>query len=72
MAQRLSPQAVSANELVRRAEESFTGWPRDRELKFYDVVHYLVFYEYTLLDPPRRGTMTNMGAAVAQAIPDDC
>ena len=44
VAQRLGPQAVRANELVRRAEESFTDWPRDRELKFSHVVHYLVFY----------------------------
>jgi hypothetical protein len=72
VAQRLSPQAVSANELVRRAEESFTDWPRDRELRFRDVVHYLVFYEYTLLDTARRGTMTNMGGVVAKVIPDDC
>ena len=72
VAQRLGPQASRANELVRRAEESFTDWPRDRELKFRHVVHYLVFYEYTLLDPARRGTMTNMGAVVAQVIPDDC
>jgi len=72
VAQRLAPQVVSASELVRRAEESFTDWPRERELKFRDVVHYLVFYEYTLLDPARRGTMTNMGAVVTQVIPDDC
>jgi len=70
VAQRLGPQAVRANELVRRAEESFTDWPRDRELKFSHVGHYLVFYEYTLLDPARRGTMTNMGAVVAKVIPE--
>jgi len=72
VAQRLGPQAVRANELVRRAEESFTDWPADRDLKFRHVVHYLVFYEYTLLDPARGGTMTNMGAVVAQVIPADC
>jgi len=72
VAQRLGPQAIRANELVRRAEESFTDWPVHRALKFRHVAHYLVFYEYTLLDPARRGTMTNMGAVVAQVIPDDC
>jgi hypothetical protein len=71
VAQRLGPQAVRADELVRRAEESFTDWPVDRDLKFRHVVHYLVFYEYTMLDPARRGTMTNMGAVVAQFIPED-
>jgi len=72
VAQRLGPQAVRANELIRRAEESFTDWPVERALKFRHVVQYLVFYEYTLLDPARRGTMTNMGGVVAQVIPDDC
>lgn len=71
VAQRLRPQAVRANELVRRAEESFTDWPVERELQFRHVVHYLIFYEYTLLDPARRGTKTNIGAVVAQVIPED-
>jgi hypothetical protein len=69
VAQRLGPQAGRAGELVRRAEESFTDWPVDRNLQFRHVVHYLVFYEYTLLDPARRGTMTNMGTVVAKIIP---
>jgi hypothetical protein len=71
VAQRLGPQAVRAESLVRRAEESFTHWPVDRDLQFRHVVHYLIFYEYTLLDPARKSTMTNMGAAVAQVIPED-
>jgi len=71
VAQRLGPQAVRAEELVRRAEESFTDWPSERDLQFRHVVHYLIFYEYTLLDPARKSTMTNMGAAVAQVIPED-
>lgn len=71
VAQRLGPQAVRAEELVRRAEESFTDWPAERDLQFRHVVHYLIFYEYTLLDPARKSTKTNMGAAVAQVIPED-
>lgn len=71
VAQRLGPQAVRAEELVRRAEQSFTHWPAERDLQFRHVVHYLIFYEYTLLDPARKSTMTNMGAAVAQVIPED-
>jgi|SRR5215472_493219 len=71
VAQRLGPQAVRADELVRRAEESFADWPVDQDLKFRHVVHYLAFYEYTLLDPARRGTMTNMGVVVAKVIPED-
>jgi hypothetical protein len=71
VAQRLGPQAVRAEHLIRRAEESFTDWPVERDLQFRHVAHYLIFYEYTLLDPARKSTKTNMGAAVAQVIPED-
>ena len=71
VAQRLGPQAGRAGELVRRAEESFTHWPADRELKFRDVVHYLIFDECMRLGTAREGTKTNMGVVVARVIPDD-
>jgi len=71
VAQRLGPQAGRAGELVRRAEESFTDWPADRELKFRDVVHYLIFDECMRLGTAREGTKTNMGVVVARVIPDD-
>jgi len=71
VAQRLGPQAGRATEIVRRAEESFTDWPADRELKFRDVVHYLIFDEYTRMGTVREGTKTNMGVVVARVIPDD-
>ena len=71
VARHLGPQAGRATEIVRRAEESFTDWPADRELKFRDVVHYLVFDEYTRQGTAREGTKTNMGVVVARVIPDD-
>jgi hypothetical protein len=71
VAQHLGPQAGRAGELVRRAEKSFTDWPADRELKFRDVVHYLIFDEYMRLATSREGTKTNMGVAVARVIRDD-
>jgi hypothetical protein len=71
VARYLGPQAISADALVRRAEESFTDWPVERELQFRHVVHYLVFYEYTLQGPARQGTKTNMGAVVARVIPEE-
>ena len=71
VAQRLGPQASRAAEVIRRAEESFTDWPVDRELKFRDVVHYLIFDEYTRMGMAREGTKTNMGVVVARVNPDD-
>jgi hypothetical protein len=71
VAQRLGPQSGRSGEIVRRAEESFTDWPSDRELKFRDVVHYLIFDEYVHLANAREGTRTNMGVVVGRIIPDD-
>ena len=71
VAQRLGPQAGRAAELVRRAEESFTDWPVERELKFRRVVHYFIFDEYSRLGNSRARTKTNMGLIVARVIPEE-
>jgi hypothetical protein len=63
--------SISAVEIVRRAEESFADWPVERELRFRDVVHYLIFDEYMRAGKARDGTKTNMGVVVARIIPDD-
>src|SRR5436305_1702426 len=56
---------------VLRAEESFTDWPVERELRFSHVVHYQIFDEYRLQAPARHGTRTNIGEVVARIIPDE-
>ncbi len=71
VAQRLAPDHQRAEEIVRRAEESFTHWPVDRELRFRSVVHYLVFDEYMRGANARKGTKTNMGGAIASVIPEE-
>jgi hypothetical protein len=71
VAQRLGPQANRAAEIVRRAEESFTDWPVERELRFRHVVHYLIFEEYTHGGKAREGTRINMGGVVARIVPED-
>ena len=71
VAQRLGPQEARAAEIVRRAQESFADWPVERELKFRDVVHYLIFDEYMRTGKAREGTKTNMGVVVADIIPDE-
>ena len=62
---------VSATEIVRRAEESFADWPVERDLRFRDVVHYLIFDEYMHAGKARAGTKTNMGAVVARIIREE-
>ncbi|SRR6266436_4913790 len=71
VARRLGPDATSATDVVRRAEESFTDWPVERELSFRHVVHYQIFNEYTRQGPARQGTRTNIGEAVARIIPEE-
>ncbi len=71
VARRLGPDATSAADVVLRAEESFTDWPVERELRFRHVVHYQIFAEYTRQGPARQGTRTNLGEAVARIIPEE-
>jgi hypothetical protein len=62
---------ISAAEIVRRAEESFADWPVEREPRFRDVVHYLIFDEYMRAGKAREGTKTNMGEVVSRIIPEE-
>jgi hypothetical protein len=66
-----SDSSLSAAEIVRRAQESFADWPRDRELKFRDVAHYQIFDEYMRQSEVRVGTRTDFRVAVARIIPDE-
>jgi hypothetical protein len=59
-----------ANSVLRRAEQSFASWPRERELTFADVVHYLAVSEY-LTGDERFATRINMGQLIAGRIPSE-
>jgi hypothetical protein len=71
IARRLGSDGRRAAEIVLRAEESFTDWPVERELRFRHVAHYIVFDEFTRSGQARKGTRTNMGAMVAHIIPEE-
>jgi hypothetical protein len=43
----------------------------EREVRFRDVVHYLIFDEYMRAGKARAGTKTNMGEVVARIIPEE-
>ena len=62
---------LSAVQIVRLAEESFVDWPRERQVKFRDVVHYQIFDEYMRQGEVRTGTRSNIGVVVARIIPDE-
>jgi len=57
--------------MLRRAEESFCDWPSGRDLKFHDLVQYVVIDEYLRSHVATVGTRTNMLRVVARVIPQD-
>jgi hypothetical protein len=61
----------SAAGAIRRAEQSFCEWPTERDLKFREVVKYLIIDEYIKSHAEKRGTYTSMEAMVSWVIPKD-
>jgi hypothetical protein len=59
-----------ANSILRRAEQSFALWPKERELTFADVVHYMAVSEY-LTGDDRFATRIDMGRLIAGRVPAD-
>ncbi len=57
--------------VLRRAEESFCDWPSGSDLKFHDLVQYVVIDEYLRSHVGTVGTRTNMVKVVARIIPHD-
>jgi hypothetical protein len=57
--------------VLRRAEQSFCDWPSGRDLRFLDLVLYVVVDEYLRSHVATLGTQTNMGKIVARVIPAD-
>jgi hypothetical protein len=62
-------EASAARVILQRAEASFAMWPADRDLKFMDVLKYLVISEYLVSHPKRGGTSINMARIIEQVIP---
>jgi hypothetical protein len=63
--------ARTADALIRHAEQSFTEWPVARDLRFQDVVHYLVYDAYMRQYRSRHWTLADIGQVVASVIPRD-
>jgi hypothetical protein len=61
----------AARGVLRRAHQRFCEWPFERELRFRDVVHYVVIDEYLRSHLNNLGTHTDMGKVVARLIPHD-
>ena len=60
-----------AARVLRRAEQSFCDWPSGRDLRFRDLVQYIVIDEYLRSHAATLGTRTNMLKSVARTIPEN-
>jgi hypothetical protein len=62
--------ATAVARVLRRATESLCDWPSGRDLRFRDLVQYVVTTEYLHAHVTRLGTQTDMGKTIARVIPD--
>ena len=62
---------AAADTLIDQAEESFASWPVPREVKFCDVVHFVVVSEFLASHGNSRWIHANVGREVASEIPDN-
>ena len=56
--------------IIAGAENSFAIWPVERELRFRDVVQYLVVYQCLEAEPRVLGTRTQLTTIIEEEIPD--
>jgi hypothetical protein len=56
--------------VLRGAEQSLCDWPSGRDLRFRELVQYIVIHEYLRSHAAALGTRTNMLRAVARVIPE--
>jgi hypothetical protein len=61
-------QRETALAYVRHAVDSFAAWPANREVRFRDVVAYIIFDEL-VLSKQRPGTRADIEAVVASIVP---
>ena len=55
-------------QVLARAQESFCTWPISRELRFRDVVHYVVVSDYLRAHPKKLGMQSNLTITIGRII----
>ena len=71
LVQRFGLDLKVARCVLQRVRRSFCEWPRRRELRFRDLVNYLVMEEYMQAHSTKIGTYTDMRRMVSRIIPLD-
>jgi hypothetical protein len=71
VSQRLACDMTRAREVVRMADVSFAQWPEERDVRFRDVVNYLIVHEILGKDPKAMGTQSNIDRIIRDSIPKE-
>ena len=70
----LASRGLSLNaitQVLAHAQESFCTWPISRDLRFRDVVHYVVVTDYLRAHPQKVGIQTNLTTTIGRIISKD-
>jgi len=55
-------------QVLAHARESFCTWPISRDLRFRDVVHYVVVTDYLRAHPKKVGVQTNLTITIGRIV----
>jgi hypothetical protein len=62
---------TAVRRILAGAESSFAAWPVERELRFRDVVQYLVISKCLADEPNALGTRTRLTAIIESEVPEN-
>ena len=71
LVQRLGLNPIAAVAIIDHTEQSFCSWPSKREVRYRDVVSYMVVQDYLRSHHMLSGTVTDMRLVVARVIPPE-
>lgn len=69
ISERLACDMSRSREIVRMADQSFAQWPEERDVRFRDVVNYLIVHEILGKDPKTMGTQSDIDRICRDLIP---
>jgi hypothetical protein len=68
---RLACDTAQAREIVRMADVSFAQWPEERDVRYRDVVKYLIVHEILGRDAKSMGAQSDIDRIVRDSIPQE-
>jgi hypothetical protein len=68
---RLACDMAQAREIVRMADVSFAQWPEERDVRYRDVVKYLIVHQILGRDAKSMGAQSDIDRIVRDSIPQE-